>query len=194
MDFDVLVVGGGVSGLYAAQLLHKQGLSVHLVEAQGRLGGRLHTLHTPEGHPIDLGGQWVGPQHEKLLALCQTYNIPLHATYFQGRHRLITLRAPTPIPALSPNSPSCRWRVWAGASTSSNKLPAASPSKHPGKIFPTAGTTSPSPLGLENTFPTPSPEKYLTSAYPLYSERKPTRYPSGIPFFTSKVLVRWRRS
>lgn len=92
MDFDVLVVGGGVSGLYAAQLLRKQGLSVHLLEAQGRLGGRLHTLHTPEGHPIDLGGQWVGPQHEKLLALCQTYNIPLHATYFQGRHRLITPR------------------------------------------------------------------------------------------------------
>lgn len=92
MDFDVLVVGGGVSGLYAAQLLSGQGLSVHLLEAQSRLGGRLHTIDSPEGHPIDLGGQWVGSQHEKLLSLCQAHNISLHATYFQGRHRLITPR------------------------------------------------------------------------------------------------------
>jgi len=92
MDFDVLLVGGGVSGLYTAQLLRKKGFSVHILEAQSRLGGRLHTIDSPEGHPIDLGGQWVGVQHEKLLALCQTHNIPLHPTYFQGRHRLITPR------------------------------------------------------------------------------------------------------
>ena len=88
----MIVVGGGLSGLYAARLLQEKGLRVHLLEAQGRLGGRLHTVESPAGHPIDLGGQWVGVQHEKLLALCQTYHIPLHQTYFRGRHRLITPR------------------------------------------------------------------------------------------------------
>jgi len=90
VDFDVLIVGGGVSGLYAARLLSERGLRVHLLEAQSRLGGRLHTVESPEGHRIDLGGQWVGPQHTKLLRWCQDHRIPLHATHFQGRHRLIT--------------------------------------------------------------------------------------------------------
>ena len=92
MDYDVLVVGGGVSGLYAARLLQEEGFRVHLLEAQERLGGRLHTVESPEGHPIDLGGQWVGVQHDKLLGLCRAYRVPLHATYFKGRHRLITAR------------------------------------------------------------------------------------------------------
>ncbi len=90
MLWDVIVVGGGASGLYAARLLKEAGLHVHVLEAQPRLGGRLHTIYSPEGHPIDLGGQWVGPMHQHVLAWCQKHDVPLHATYFAGRHRLIT--------------------------------------------------------------------------------------------------------
>jgi protoporphyrinogen/coproporphyrinogen III oxidase len=40
---DVLIVGGGISGLATAHYLEQQGLSVVLVEAQSRLGGMIAT-------------------------------------------------------------------------------------------------------------------------------------------------------
>eukprot|EP01044_Picomonas_judraskeda_P034243 COSAG03_NODE_14104_length_477_cov_0.597884_1_plen_95_part_01 len=41
MPYDVIVVGGGVAGLTAAHTLRCAGLSVLLLEARPRLGGRV---------------------------------------------------------------------------------------------------------------------------------------------------------
>lgn len=40
----VLVLGAGLSGLYSAYLLEKQGFKVTVLEARDRLGGRVYTL------------------------------------------------------------------------------------------------------------------------------------------------------
>lgn len=47
---DVIVIGAGLSGLYAANTLEAQGLKVQVLEAQDHVGGRLYTLRTNDGY------------------------------------------------------------------------------------------------------------------------------------------------
>lgn len=54
----VVVVGAGIAGLTAANALAHAGVSCIVVEARGRLGGRLHTVDL-DGSPVDLGGSWI---------------------------------------------------------------------------------------------------------------------------------------
>jgi monoamine oxidase len=98
---DVVVVGGGLSGLVAARELQAAGRSVHLIEAAAELGGRMtgqrvdltdpgsaaaspgtgadstgSAAAAPASSPwIDLGGQWVGPTQTRFLALLERYGI-----------------------------------------------------------------------------------------------------------------------
>lgn len=49
MGHDVIVIGAGVAGLAAAQAPRAVGMEVTLLEARDRIGGRLRTLHPPDG-------------------------------------------------------------------------------------------------------------------------------------------------
>jgi monoamine oxidase len=60
MESGILIIGAGLAGLAAAERLGKTGLPVTLLEARGRLGGRVWTRHRPEvHHPIELGAEWI---------------------------------------------------------------------------------------------------------------------------------------
>ncbi|HMC90001.1 MAG TPA: FAD-dependent oxidoreductase, partial [Gemmataceae bacterium] len=57
---DVAVIGAGAAGLAAARRLSAAGLRVTILEARGRVGGRIHTLHDPGWPiPIEIGAEFV---------------------------------------------------------------------------------------------------------------------------------------
>ena len=57
---DTLIIGGGVAGLAAADVLSSQGKSVLLIEARPRLGGRIDTRHDPAWPlPIERGAEFL---------------------------------------------------------------------------------------------------------------------------------------
>ena len=59
----IVIVGGGLSGLYAARLLAQSGADFLLLEARSHLGGR---ILSPGGH--DLGPTWFWPDMQPRMA------------------------------------------------------------------------------------------------------------------------------
>ena len=84
----VVVVGGGVSGLHTALLLKQRGLSVAVLEARDRVGGRTWSEAMGPNQTIDVGGQWVGPPQKRVNTLLSRYGLALREQHEAGRHVL----------------------------------------------------------------------------------------------------------
>jgi putrescine oxidase len=82
-DFDVVVVGAGVTGLTVANRLHAAGRKVVVLEARDRVGGRLLTEDV-EGVRLEVGGQWVSPDQTALLALIDELELEMYSRYRAG--------------------------------------------------------------------------------------------------------------
>ena len=78
----------GLAGLSAARDLQAADVSVLVLEARDRVGGRLlnHTL--AKGAVVEVGGQWVGPTQDRVLSLAEELGIGLFPTYVEGEHFL----------------------------------------------------------------------------------------------------------
>jgi len=87
--YDCVVIGAGLSGLIAARNLHRSGKLVLVVEARDRIGGRMHGHRLASGQWIDLGGQWVGHTHDRMLALLDEYGVRYFPSPVHGRTVLV---------------------------------------------------------------------------------------------------------
>ncbi|KIQ15115.1 flavin monoamine oxidase family protein [Rhodococcus sp. MEB064] len=83
-DRDVAIVGAGPSGLAAATALRKAGLSVAVLEARDRVGGRTWTKDI-DGAILELGGQWVSPDQTALIGLLDELGLETFDRYREGQ-------------------------------------------------------------------------------------------------------------
>ena len=99
-DIPVVIVGGGLSGLYAAFLLERKGIAYRLLEARDRLGGRI-AVGQPSGAltssnstdidktepnaAFDLGPSWFWPDYQQQLSnLIETLGLSRFAQFEAG--------------------------------------------------------------------------------------------------------------
>ncbi len=70
-NYEIVIIGAGAAGLMAACELSKAGKKVLILEAQNRIGGRIHTLSGNNfTAPVDLGAEFVHgnlPETKRIL-------------------------------------------------------------------------------------------------------------------------------
>jgi monoamine oxidase len=74
---DVVVVGGGISGLQAARDVQKAGLSCVVLEARDRVGGKTLSVDPlGEGKVVDMGAAWINSTNQsKMFAMTKEFGL-----------------------------------------------------------------------------------------------------------------------
>ena len=73
---DVVVIGAGLAGLNAASLLEAEGVDVLVLEAQARVGGRIHSMRQL-GRNAEAGGTYIGAGYTRIMTTAARHGIRL---------------------------------------------------------------------------------------------------------------------
>ncbi len=83
MNTDIIIVGGGLSGLALADHLHRAGADYLLLEARARLGGRVHVGRVGDA-AFDLGPSWFWPGQPRMAAIVERFGLTAFDQYSEG--------------------------------------------------------------------------------------------------------------
>jgi monoamine oxidase len=81
----VIIIGAGFAGMAAAMKLKSEGINVTVLEARKRTGGRVFSNQPAKanGQVIELGAEWVGSSHERVIGLCRDFGLTLENNQFE---------------------------------------------------------------------------------------------------------------
>ncbi|MFT9846997.1 flavin monoamine oxidase family protein [Aneurinibacillus sp. REN35] len=112
MKNPIVIVGAGLSGLWAASLLTAQGIKCIVLEARDRIGGRVLSTSDPNRPDLgrfDLGPTWFWPQYEKTITnLVEELNVGTFDQYTQGAMLLERFQNEAPERYVQPESSDLR--------------------------------------------------------------------------------------
>lgn len=82
----IIIVGGGLSGLYTALLLQQADIPYLLLEAKATLGGRMECQAIPDSPNtfVDLGPTWYWPHQQKIQQLVLRLGLNSFEQYTRG--------------------------------------------------------------------------------------------------------------
>ena len=75
-NYDIVIVGGGISGLFIAYKLCETNLNILLIEKSSSLGGRIHTIYNKKDDiQYECGAARFNENHHKLLSLIHEFKL-----------------------------------------------------------------------------------------------------------------------
>lgn len=83
--YTVAIVGAGIAGLAAAKELVESGCgNIVILEAENRVGGRIHTI-THNGIDLELGAQWIHGKQNPIYEIAKQHNLVAGEKSFEAR-------------------------------------------------------------------------------------------------------------
>lgn len=80
----VCIIGAGFAGLAAANKLNAKGWNVTILESRSRIGGRVFSHQLNEKHVVELGAEWVGASHNRMIDMCDSFGLKLLNNQFDS--------------------------------------------------------------------------------------------------------------
>jgi monoamine oxidase len=116
MAKSVVIIGGGIAGLSAADELLQHGCTVTVLEAKERFGGRIHTIRD-RGSPIELGAEFIHGKSKPLLhairkAGLSIDEVPASNQLFQNNQLPVKMwdKVGEIMSRIDPHAPDCSFR------------------------------------------------------------------------------------
>ncbi|MFC3811339.1 flavin monoamine oxidase family protein [Lacihabitans lacunae] len=126
---EIIIIGGGISGLTTAYYLQKNNIPFVLLEAQNRLGGRIDTVLGKNQTPIEMGATWFSDAHQNLIGLLNELEIPYFQQFTEGNSFFQSHSFIPPQVFFTPQAKEASYRVKDGTQAIIEKIAATIPSE-----------------------------------------------------------------
>ena len=121
MKKKIIILGGGISGIYLGYKLKKAGFSIRILEANNRIGGRIYTKKVNETK-VELGATWLWRYNEELLKVCEELNVSLFEQNMHGDALYEATNTDVPLRFQVPKNQEISYRIVGGTATILDKL------------------------------------------------------------------------